>query len=78
MRAFAIEKELAFCLLLVGCTPFSDTPSVVGGYVTLETHGDLATAATRARLACGDPKKLPNLMSVSGEGKEQTATFNCM
>ena len=71
-------RPLAFAALLAACTPYPDTPEVIGGWVTLKTYGDMATASTRARLACGEPKRLPGLMSVQGEGTEQTATFNCM
>jgi hypothetical protein len=62
----------------IACTPYPDTPEVIGGRVTLRTYGDLATAATRARLACGEPKRLPGLMSLHVEGTDQIATFNCM
>jgi hypothetical protein len=68
----------AAVLALAGCRTYPDEPQVVGSYVTLKTYGDLATAATRARLACGEPKRLPGLLSVSGEGADQVATFNCM
>ena len=71
-------RTLALAALLAACTPYPDTPEVVGGRVTLKTYGDMATASTRARLACGEPKRLPGLMSVQGEGTDQTATFNCM
>jgi hypothetical protein len=71
-------RPLAFAALLAACTPYPDAPEVVGGRVTLKTYGDLATAETRARLACGEPKRLPGLMSVQGQGPQQMATFNCM
>ena len=64
--------------LLAACQPYPDEPQVVGGYVTLKTYGDLATAQTRARLACGDRRRVPAVMTVHGEGNDQIATFNCM
>ena len=71
-------QPLALAVLLAACTPYPDTPEVVGGRVTLKTYGDMATASARARLACGEPKRVPGLMSVQGDGTDQTATFNCM
>jgi hypothetical protein len=74
-----IMRALCFALgLLAACTPYHDTVEVNGGHATVRTQGDLANAAARARLACGDPNKVPVLMSVSGAGEDQIATFGCM
>ena len=73
-----IAASLTLLAVLAGCHPYPDEPQVVGGYVTLKTYGDLATAQTRARLACGDRRRVPAVMTVQGEGGDQTATFNCM
>jgi hypothetical protein len=78
-RRSGLRRAACAALAMLGaCTPYPDEPQVVGGYVTLKTYGDLATAATRARLACGEPKRFPALMRIDGEGSGQTATFNCM
>jgi hypothetical protein len=65
-------------VFLAGCTHYADTAEVVGGHAVVQTHGDVATAASRARLACGDPKRVPVLMTVTGTGEDQVATFGCM
>jgi hypothetical protein len=74
----ALAGIVSSLTVLAGCRPYPDEPQVVGGYVTLKTYGDLATAQTRARLACGDRRRVPAVMTVQGEGGDQTATFNCM
>ena len=73
-----IASAIAALALLAGCQAYPDKPEHVGGYVRLKTYGDIATAATRARLECGDPYRVPGLMTLEGEGPDQTATFNCM
>ena len=78
MNPFACPIAAAVLSLAAGCTPFADEPQSTGGAVSLRTYGDLATAATRARLACGEPEKLPNLAVVTGAGADQVAVFNCM
>jgi hypothetical protein len=65
-------------LLLAACTPYADAPLASGGSVTLRTDGDMGAATSRARLACGESRKTPVVMSVTGEGKDQVATFGCL
>jgi hypothetical protein len=69
----------ACCILAVaGCAPYYyDTPVTTDGTVTLKTFGDMGTATSRARLACGEPKRTPVLMGLSGTGEDQVATFGC-
>jgi hypothetical protein len=55
-----------------------DTPLTTDGKVTLKTYGDMGTATARARLACGEPKRTPVLMSTRGTGEDQVATFGCL
>lgn len=71
---------LGVCCVLgfAGCTPFFDTPITTDGTVTLKTYGDLATATSRARLACGEPMRTPVLRSLSGTAQDQVATFGCL
>jgi len=67
------------CLLgLAACTPFPDTPIKNDGTVTLKTYGNMATATSRARLACGDSRRAPVLMSLTGTGDDEVATFGCL
>jgi hypothetical protein len=69
----------AYCFLaVVGCAPYYyDRPVTTDGTVTLKTYGDMGTATSRARLACGEPKRTPVLMGLSGTGPDQMATFGC-
>jgi hypothetical protein len=70
----------ACCILaFAGCAPnYYDTPITTDGTVTLKTFGDMGTATSRARLACGEPMKTPVLMSLSGVGEDAMATFGCL
>jgi len=71
---------MSVCCILgfAGCTSSFDTPVTTGGTVSLKTYGNMGTATSRARLACGEPMKTPVLMSLSGTGQEQMATFGCL
>jgi hypothetical protein len=84
-RSVSRTREHARLLLRVccvlgfaGCTPFPDTPITTDGTVTLKTYGNIATATSRARLACGESRRTPVLMSLSGTGDDETATFGCL
>lgn len=73
-------RRLGFLSIVVaaGCVPYAyDTPVTTDGTVTLKTFGDMGTATSRARLACGEPKRSPVLMGLSGAGEDQVATFGC-
>jgi hypothetical protein len=57
----------------LGCTTENafDQPVTTDGKVIL-------TATARARLACGEPKKTPVLMSTTGTAHDEVATFGCL
>jgi hypothetical protein len=78
VRRARLRLSVCFALGGAGCAPYYyDTPITTDGTVTLKTFGDMGTATSRARLACGEPMKAPVLMSLNGAGQDEMATFGC-
>ena len=78
MTSAAVRLGFLSIAVVAGCVPYAyDTPVMTDGTVTLKTFGDMGTATSRARLACGEPNRTPALMGLSGTGEGELATFGC-
>ena len=71
MRSLAL---LFLVPLLSACAEDPDVISSTPYEITLKTHGDMATAETRARFYCGRARVA--ILNWT-QGPEPTATFRC-